>query len=410
MTSYTNSPKIQSVPWRDVLPVQPAAELLPRMSDSDLKELGADIAVNGQHTPIVLLLADDGTETLLDGVNRLDAMARAGIEVVKDGAFNHDRVLHQHIRANTDPYRFVLSVNLYRRHLTNEQKTELIAKLFELQPAASDRMIASMTGTSHPTVAKVRSEMAAGGKITTSQTRTDKRGRAQPATKPPKPAATPTLLDAVDDLTVPDFLLRSGAAGPDQHDGADQHVHHSDEHGDDDHVDDVAARAPTPKTTPTSANSQLLYCSFCDKSQEEVHRLIQGSKALICDECVELCVDSTQLSLVKIWQAASATQRQEIIQSEDVVGLIDLMSNAQRSAFSEKIGGVQRHKPSDTTEIAKLAREITALMAHPEQHADAIKKHLARILKIVGPDKAPLAKASNAKLNDELLPRALGLN
>jgi hypothetical protein len=180
--------------WRDVLPVHPAAELLPRMSNAELEELRTDIAANGLHTPVIILLSDDGTEQLLDGINRLDAMALAGKKVVKeDGTFNHDEVLHQHVRGNTDPYRFVLSVNLYRRHLTNEQKTDLIAKLLELKPAASDRQIASLTGTSHPTVAKVRREMTAGGKITTSPTRTDKRGREQPATKPSTAAATTAI-------------------------------------------------------------------------------------------------------------------------------------------------------------------------------------------------------------------------
>jgi hypothetical protein len=180
--------------WRDVLPVHPAAELLPRMSNAELEELRTDIAANGLHTPVIILLSDDGTEQLLDGINRLDAMALAGKKVVKeDGTFNHDEVLHQHVRGNTDPYRFVLSVNLYRRHLTNEQKTDLIAKLLELKPAASDRQIASLTGTSHPTVAKVRREMTAGRKITTSPTRTDKRGREQPATKPSTAAATTAI-------------------------------------------------------------------------------------------------------------------------------------------------------------------------------------------------------------------------
>jgi hypothetical protein len=174
--------------WRDVLPVHPAAELLPRMSNAELEELRTDIAANGLHTPVIILLSDDGTEQLLDGINRLDAMALAGKKVVKE-----DVVLHQHVRGNTDPYRFVLSVNLYRRHLTNEQKTDLIAKLLELKPAASDRQIASLTGTSHPTVAKVRREMTAGGKITTSPTRTDKRGREQPATKLSTAAATTAI-------------------------------------------------------------------------------------------------------------------------------------------------------------------------------------------------------------------------
>ncbi|MDR1910379.1 MAG: ATP-dependent Clp protease ATP-binding subunit ClpX [Holosporales bacterium] len=32
-----------------------------------------------------------------------------------------------------------------------------------------------------------------------------------------------------------------------------------------------------------------LYCSFCGKSQHEVHKLIAGPTVFICDECVELC-------------------------------------------------------------------------------------------------------------------------
>ena len=120
--------------------------------------------------------------------------------------------------------------------------------------------------------------------------------------------------------------------------------------------------------------------------------LIQSSKALICNECVELCVGPAQLSLIEIWQAAS---------------------DAQRAALSEKIIGLQRHKPSDTAEIAKLARESIALLTHAKQNADDIKKRLTRIISIINPDdKARNAKAakSNAKLDDELLPQALLLN
>ena len=35
----------------------------------------------------------------------------------------------------------------------------------------------------------------------------------------------------------------------------------------------------------------LLYCSFCGKSQHEVRKLIAGPTVFICDECVELCMD-----------------------------------------------------------------------------------------------------------------------
>lgn len=38
-------------------------------------------------------------------------------------------------------------------------------------------------------------------------------------------------------------------------------------------------------------DGSLLYCSFCGKSQHEVHKLIAGPSVFICDECVKLCDD-----------------------------------------------------------------------------------------------------------------------
>lgn len=47
----------------------------------------------------------------------------------------------------------------------------------------------------------------------------------------------------------------------------------------------------------------ILYCSFCGKSQHEVKKLIAGPTVFICDECVELCNDiireETKNALVK---------------------------------------------------------------------------------------------------------------
>ena len=40
-----------------------------------------------------------------------------------------------------------------------------------------------------------------------------------------------------------------------------------------------------------SNNKNVLYCSFCGKSQHEVRKLIAGPTVFICDECVELCMD-----------------------------------------------------------------------------------------------------------------------
>ena len=53
----------------------------------------------------------------------------------------------------------------------------------------------------------------------------------------------------------------------------------------------------------TTNNKNILYCSFCGKSQHEVRKLIAGPTVFICDECVELCMDiikeENKSSLVK---------------------------------------------------------------------------------------------------------------
>jgi ATP-dependent protease Clp ATPase subunit len=36
---------------------------------------------------------------------------------------------------------------------------------------------------------------------------------------------------------------------------------------------------------------EKLRCSFCNKSQDDVRKLIAGPRVLICDECVDVCVD-----------------------------------------------------------------------------------------------------------------------
>ncbi len=38
-----------------------------------------------------------------------------------------------------------------------------------------------------------------------------------------------------------------------------------------------------------SGDGHWHYCSFCGKSQDEVHKLIAGTSVFICDECVEMC-------------------------------------------------------------------------------------------------------------------------
>jgi ATP-dependent Clp protease ATP-binding subunit ClpX len=44
-------------------------------------------------------------------------------------------------------------------------------------------------------------------------------------------------------------------------------------------------------TTKKSADNEVLRCSFCNKDQNDVRKLIAGPTVFICDECVEVCND-----------------------------------------------------------------------------------------------------------------------
>lgn len=127
--------------WRDDYPVHPAAEVFPMMSVEEIKALGEDISANGLQVPIVLW-TDEDTTYVLDGRNRLDAMHTAGLDT--------EKAISTAVESNGDPWAFVISANLRRRHLTLEQRIGLHARL--RTEGKSIREIAKLTGASKSTV------------------------------------------------------------------------------------------------------------------------------------------------------------------------------------------------------------------------------------------------------------------
>jgi hypothetical protein len=89
---------------------------------------------------------------------------------------------------------YVISKNIHRRHLTAEQKRDLITKLLKADPAKSDREIGRITKTDKNTVASVRAKEEARGEIHHVEKRADSKGRKQPAKKT-KPEARPVKSD-----------------------------------------------------------------------------------------------------------------------------------------------------------------------------------------------------------------------
>ena len=66
-------------------------------------------------------------------------------------------------------------------------------------------------------------------------------------------------------------------------------------------------------------NKNILYCSFCGKSQHEVRKLIAGPTVFICDECVELCMD-----IIKEENKSSLIKHQEGVPTpKDICNVLD---------------------------------------------------------------------------------------
>src|SRR5207249_2882923 len=145
--------------------------------------LGKDINANSLRVPITLWTPtrpDPSTrgrtgrpkETfLLDGRNRLEAVERAITDPEKraeaiEVALNFGRGGSANLLyGDTDPWAYVISANLHRRHLDRAQKRELIAKLLATSPARSDRATAELAKVDHKTIAAVRDDLEARGEI-----------------------------------------------------------------------------------------------------------------------------------------------------------------------------------------------------------------------------------------------------
>src|SRR5262249_54398704 len=131
-------------------------------------KLVTDIKTNGLLEEIVLY---DGM--VLDGRNRYRACLAADVVPT---TINADKWIK-------DPTAYVISANIHRRHLTAEQKRELIAKLIKAQPEKSNRQIAATAKASPTTVGAERAKMEAKGDVSKLDTRRDTKGRKQPGNK-----------------------------------------------------------------------------------------------------------------------------------------------------------------------------------------------------------------------------------
>src|SRR5262249_16256518 len=134
--------------------------------------------------------------SLLDGRNRLDAIELnyagdpEGLNQALNDALWIDRnqkgcaVLLGSAEVE-DPWAFVISANLKRRHLTADDRKRITEALLKARPERSDRATAKIAKVSDKTVAAVRRDLEGRAEIPHVGARTDTAGRQQPANKPP---------------------------------------------------------------------------------------------------------------------------------------------------------------------------------------------------------------------------------
>ena len=122
-------------------------QVMPDLADDEYRELRADIAERGVQVPIEF--DEDGN--VLDGHHRLKACKELGITdyptIIRYGMTEAEKRTHAR------------KLNMLRRHLSQEQRRELIrAQLVEM-PEKSDRQIAASLNVSDKTVGAQRKEM-----------------------------------------------------------------------------------------------------------------------------------------------------------------------------------------------------------------------------------------------------------
>ena len=107
----------------------------------------------------------------------------------------------------------------------------------------------------------------------------------------------------------------------------------------------------------TNNNKNILYCSFCGKSQHEVKKLIAGPTVFICDECVELCMD-----IIKEESKDTFVKHQDGLPSpKEICSVLDDYVIGQKFAKKALSVAVHNHykrlnyenKTSKTVELAK---------------------------------------------------------
>jgi hypothetical protein len=159
-----------------LLPFHPIANEFPLLEGKDFDDLVKDIDANGQRQGQDI---DIWQDKIIDGRNRARACQKLGIK---------PRYRKCRFKDEAAARAYVLSQNIHRRHLTAEQKRDIIAKFADW--SKSDRVIGKEFKVDHKTAGKAR-KAATAGEASPVQKRTGKDGKKRKAPTPKKNTGAP---------------------------------------------------------------------------------------------------------------------------------------------------------------------------------------------------------------------------